>query len=89
MISVYPFGDELYALTEYPVIHRFDPITLDTLDRVSDSAHSQSCKTNVITKGHHIFYFNITHLSTFEVHKTVKHIKHTLTCQLYVCHEKY
>ncbi|XP_033606319.1 carotenoid isomerooxygenase isoform X2 [Cryptotermes secundus] len=39
MISVYPFGDELYALTEYPVIHRFDPITLDTLDRVNVSKY--------------------------------------------------
>ena len=36
MISVYPFGDELYAFTEFPVIHRFDPKTLDTLDRVSE-----------------------------------------------------
>jgi carotenoid isomerooxygenase len=36
MISVYPFGDELYAFTEFPVIHRFDPKTLETLDRVSE-----------------------------------------------------
>ncbi|XP_022127032.2 carotenoid isomerooxygenase-like [Pieris rapae] len=33
MISVYPFGDEIYAFTEGPVIHRIDPTTLDTLDR--------------------------------------------------------
>jgi hypothetical protein len=52
MISVYPFGDELYALTEYPVIHRFDPVTLDTLDKVSECVHSQSCKTNANTRGH-------------------------------------
>jgi len=36
MISVYPFGDEMYAFTEFPVIHKFDPKTLDTLDRVSE-----------------------------------------------------
>ncbi|XP_047508976.1 carotenoid isomerooxygenase-like isoform X2 [Pieris napi] len=33
MISVYPFGDEIYAFTEGPVIHRIDPTTLDTLNR--------------------------------------------------------
>ncbi|CAH0714171.1 unnamed protein product, partial [Brenthis ino] len=33
MISVYPFGDEMYVFTEGPVIHRIDPVTLDTLQR--------------------------------------------------------
>ncbi|XP_063533390.1 carotenoid isomerooxygenase [Cydia strobilella] len=33
MISLYPFGDEMYAFTEGPVIHRVDPVTLDTLGR--------------------------------------------------------
>ncbi|XP_049868031.1 carotenoid isomerooxygenase-like [Pectinophora gossypiella] len=33
MISVYPFGDEIYAFTEGPVIHRIDPTTLDTMER--------------------------------------------------------
>ncbi|NP_001266310.1 carotenoid isomerooxygenase isoform X2 [Bombyx mandarina] len=33
MISLYPFGDEIYAFTEGPIIHRIDPVTLDTLDR--------------------------------------------------------
>ncbi|XP_013185217.1 carotenoid isomerooxygenase [Amyelois transitella] len=33
MISLYPFGDEMYAFTEGPVIHRVDPVTLDTLER--------------------------------------------------------
>ncbi|RVE52616.1 hypothetical protein evm_002735, partial [Chilo suppressalis] len=33
MISVYPFGDEMYAFTEAPIIHRVDPVTLDTLGR--------------------------------------------------------
>ncbi|KOB70760.1 putative carotinoid oxygenase [Operophtera brumata] len=33
MISVYPFGDEIYAFTEGPVIHRVDPVTLDTMER--------------------------------------------------------
>ncbi|XP_047119258.1 carotenoid isomerooxygenase isoform X1 [Schistocerca piceifrons] len=35
MISVYPFGDEFYTFTESPVIHRIDPATLDTMDRVN------------------------------------------------------
>ncbi|CAH2076129.1 unnamed protein product, partial [Iphiclides podalirius] len=33
MVSVYPFGDEVYTFTESPIIHRIDPKTLDTLDR--------------------------------------------------------
>ncbi|XP_041988121.1 carotenoid isomerooxygenase-like [Aricia agestis] len=33
MISLYPFGDEIYAFTEAPIIHRIDPVTLDTLER--------------------------------------------------------
>ncbi|XP_063218959.1 carotenoid isomerooxygenase isoform X2 [Bacillus rossius redtenbacheri] len=39
MISVYPFGDELYTFTEIPVIHRIDPNTLETLERVNLSKH--------------------------------------------------
>lgn len=35
MISVYPFGDEFYCFTESPTIHRIDPTTLDTLERVN------------------------------------------------------
>ncbi|XP_038214747.1 carotenoid isomerooxygenase-like isoform X1 [Zerene cesonia] len=35
MISVYPFGDEIYAFTEGPIIHRIDATTLDTLDRIN------------------------------------------------------
>jgi hypothetical protein len=46
MISVYPFGDELYAFTEFPVIHRFDPKTLDTLERVSEKM--LLCKTKAV-----------------------------------------
>ena len=42
MISVYPFGDELYAFTEFPVIHRFDIKTLDTVERVSDKTVSHA-----------------------------------------------
>ncbi|XP_053676570.1 carotenoid isomerooxygenase [Anopheles nili] len=30
MISIYPFGDEFFAFTESPIIHRVDPTTLDT-----------------------------------------------------------
>jgi hypothetical protein len=59
MISVYPFGDELYALTEYPVIHRFDPNTLDTLDRVSEDTDSQSCKTSADSRRHTICLIHI------------------------------
>ncbi|XP_014359421.2 carotenoid isomerooxygenase [Papilio machaon] len=33
MISLYPFGDEIYSFTEGPFIHRIDPKTLDTLER--------------------------------------------------------
>ncbi|XP_013142428.1 PREDICTED: carotenoid isomerooxygenase-like [Papilio polytes] len=33
MISLYPFGDEIYTFTEGPFIHRIDPKTLDTLER--------------------------------------------------------
>lgn len=36
MISVYPFGDEFYTFTESPVIHRINPSTLETLNRVSE-----------------------------------------------------
>lgn len=35
MISVYPFNDEYFAFTESPVIHKFDPESLDTIDRVN------------------------------------------------------
>ncbi|XP_011310429.1 carotenoid isomerooxygenase isoform X2 [Fopius arisanus] len=34
MISVYPFGDEYYTFAEAPFIHRIDPKTLETQDRV-------------------------------------------------------
>ncbi|XP_075974072.1 neither inactivation nor afterpotential B [Anticarsia gemmatalis] len=33
MISLYPFGDEIYAFTEGPIIHRVDPVTLDTMEQ--------------------------------------------------------
>ncbi|CAH2239272.1 jg21899 [Pararge aegeria aegeria] len=33
MISLYPFGDQMYAFTEGPVIHRIDKETLDTVER--------------------------------------------------------
>lgn len=35
MISIYPVGDEYYALTEYPIMIRIDPATLQTLNSVS------------------------------------------------------
>ncbi|XP_015179593.1 PREDICTED: carotenoid isomerooxygenase [Polistes dominula] len=37
MISVYPLGDEYYTFTESPVIHRIDPETLETKNRVNVS----------------------------------------------------
>lgn len=39
MISIYPFNDEYFAFTESPVIHKIDPITLDTLERVDLTQH--------------------------------------------------
>jgi len=48
MISVYPFGDEMYAFTEFPVIHRFDPKTLDTLDRVSEKLLCRAAQAIVL-----------------------------------------
>ncbi|XP_023942484.2 carotenoid isomerooxygenase [Bicyclus anynana] len=33
MISLYPFGDQMYAFTEGPVIHRIDDVTLETVER--------------------------------------------------------
>ncbi|XP_056646620.1 carotenoid isomerooxygenase [Diorhabda sublineata] len=35
MISVYPFGDELYAFGETPMIHRIDSETLETKEKVN------------------------------------------------------
>lgn len=35
-ISVYPFGDEFYTFTESTIIHRIDPVSLDTLERVCE-----------------------------------------------------
>jgi carotenoid isomerooxygenase len=35
MISIYPFGDEYFAFTEIPVIHKIDPKSLETLERVN------------------------------------------------------
>ncbi|XP_015602601.1 carotenoid isomerooxygenase isoform X3 [Cephus cinctus] len=37
MISVYPYGDEYYTFAESPIMHRVDPNTLETLDRVNIS----------------------------------------------------
>lgn len=34
MISVYPFGDELYAFSEIPIIHKINKETLETEGRV-------------------------------------------------------
>ncbi|CAH1128203.1 unnamed protein product [Ceutorhynchus assimilis] len=39
MISVYPFGDEIYAFNEIPFIHKIDSKTLETLERVDLSEH--------------------------------------------------
>lgn len=38
MISIYPFNDEYFAFTETPVIHKFDPESLDTLGKVDLNA---------------------------------------------------
>lgn len=34
MISIYPFGDEYFAFTETPVVHKIDEATLDTMERL-------------------------------------------------------
>nr|XP_023020809.1 carotenoid isomerooxygenase [Leptinotarsa decemlineata] len=39
MISVYPFGDELYAFTEVPIIHKINSETLATEGRVNVSEY--------------------------------------------------
>ncbi|XP_012269184.2 carotenoid isomerooxygenase isoform X2 [Athalia rosae] len=39
MISIYPFGDEFYAFTEAPFMHRIDPETLETKDKIFISRH--------------------------------------------------
>ncbi|XP_037071797.1 carotenoid isomerooxygenase-like [Pollicipes pollicipes] len=41
MISIYPYGDELYALTETPYLFRIDPETLETKRRVNLMKHAQ------------------------------------------------
>ncbi|XP_044262087.1 carotenoid isomerooxygenase [Tribolium madens] len=37
MISVYPFGDEMFAFGEIPIIHKIDQGTLETKDRIDVS----------------------------------------------------
>jgi carotenoid isomerooxygenase len=37
MITVYPFGDEMYAFGEIPIIHRINPENLETENRVDVS----------------------------------------------------
>ncbi|XP_065336066.1 carotenoid isomerooxygenase [Cloeon dipterum] len=37
MISIYPFGDEYYAFTESPIVHRINPCTLETKERINVS----------------------------------------------------
>lgn len=39
MITVYPFGDELYAFPETPVIHKVNTCTLATEEKVYISEH--------------------------------------------------
>ncbi|CAD6217193.1 GSCOCG00004716001-RA-CDS [Cotesia congregata] len=39
MISVYPFDDEFYTFTEFPVVHKIDPVTLETKNKVNISKH--------------------------------------------------
>lgn len=39
LISIYPFNDELYAMTEFPVIHKIDSKTLETKENLKLSKH--------------------------------------------------
>lgn len=34
MISIYPFGDEMYAFTENPIIHKINKVSLETEERL-------------------------------------------------------
>lgn len=45
MISVYPIGDEFFCFTESPTIHKIDPVTLETLERVI--SNMIFCKTTL------------------------------------------
>ncbi|XP_047530293.1 carotenoid isomerooxygenase-like [Vanessa atalanta] len=38
-VSVYPFGDQVYAMTEVPVLYKIDPVTLETVgkEKLADS----------------------------------------------------
>lgn len=48
MISVYPFGDKLFAMTETPVIYEVNPENLETGTRY-DSGWSQF--TEIVKRG--------------------------------------
>ncbi|XP_072938575.1 carotenoid isomerooxygenase-like [Epargyreus clarus] len=53
VVSVVPFGDEVYTLTEVPIIHRIDPVTLETLERKSLEAYvvNHSAHPHVMPNG--------------------------------------
>lgn len=42
LVSIYPFNGEFYALTEFPVIHKIDPVTLETKQNVKLSKYFET-----------------------------------------------
>lgn len=63
MISVYPFGDELYAFNETPVIHRINKTTLDTEGKVNVSDYvsivHHTSHPHVMQDGNKNLHFNL------------------------------
>ncbi|KAK0180972.1 hypothetical protein PV327_003298 [Microctonus hyperodae] len=55
MVSLYPFGDEYYTFTEAPIMHRIDPNTLETKNKVTVSDYitlvSHTAHPHVMTDG--------------------------------------
>lgn len=65
MISVYPFGDEIYAFTETPFIHRINKLTLES-ERLDVSKYvtiiNHTSHPHVMSDGKNIVINNICHL---------------------------
>lgn len=46
LISIYPINDEYYALTEFPVLHKIDPTTLETKENIKLSKYFRTVMSN-------------------------------------------
>jgi len=53
MISIYPIGDQYYTFTEYPIMIRIDPTTLETLKAVNTSDILHILYTRIIKNIYH------------------------------------